>query len=271
MKLLFCGDLVGRAGRAAVIEMLPRLRRDLDLDFVVVNGENAAGGFGITEAICQQLYAAGVDAITTGNHVWDQKGTTEFIDRHPRLLRPDNFPPGTPGRGLAVLDARGGRRVLVLNVMGRLFMDALDDPFAAAAGRHPGPPPRGAVVAHLVDVHAEATSEKQALAYHLDGKASVVVGSHTHVPTADARILPGGTAFMTDAGMCGDYESVIGMATAVPVARFTRKLPTERMSPADGPATLCGLFVETDDRTGLARRAQPIRQGGVLALVMPEA
>ena len=251
MRLLFCGDLVGRAGRTAVTEMLPRLRRDLELDFVVVNGENAAGGFGITEAICQQLYGAGVDVVTTGNHVWDQKGTAEFIDRHPRLLRPENFPAGTPGRGVGLFQARNGKRVVVMNVMGRLFMDALDDPFA------------------VVDMHAEATSEKQAFAYHLDGKASLVIGTHTHVPTADARILPGGTAFMTDAGMCGDYESVIGMSRAVPVARFTRKLPTERMAPADGPATLCGLFVETDDANGLALRALPIRQGGVLAPELP--
>src|SRR5262247_2965620 len=172
MRILFCGDLVGRAGRAVVIEMLPRLRRDLALDFVVVNGENAAGGFGITEQICQQLHAAGADVITTGNHVWDQKGTVEFIDRQPRLLRPENFPAGTPGRGLGVFETRDGRRVLVMNIMGRLFMDPLGEKAAAI----------------LVDFHAEATSEKQAFAYHLDGKASIVVGSHTHVPTADARI-----------------------------------------------------------------------------------
>jgi metallophosphoesterase (TIGR00282 family) len=270
MRLLFCGDLVGRAGRTAVTEMLPRLRRDLELDFVVVNGENAAGGFGITEAICQQLYGAGVDVVTTGNHVWDQKGTAEFIDRHPRLLRPENFPAGTPGRGIGLFQARNGKRVVVMNVMGRLFMDALDDPFAIALERLADYRLGETADAILVDIHAEATSEKQAFAYHLDGKASLVIGTHTHVPTADARILPGGTAFMTDAGMCGDYESVIGMSRAVPVARFTRKLPTERMAPADGPATLCGLFVETDDATGLARRALPIRQGGVLAPELPK-
>ena len=269
MRLLFCGDVVGRAGRTVAVDMLPRLRRDLELDFVVVNGENAAGGFGITEQICQQLYAAGVDVITTGNHVWDQKGTTDFIDRHPRLLRPDNFPSGTPGRGFGLFEAQGGRRVLVLNLMGRLFMDPLDDPFAAVSERLAAHRLGETADAILVDLHAEATSEKQAMGYYLDGKVSVVVGSHTHVPTADARILPGGTAFMTDAGMCGDYDSVIGIAKAVPIARFTRKLPTERMTPAEGPATLCGLLVETDDRTGLARRAVPIRQGGVLAPELP--
>jgi 2',3'-cyclic-nucleotide 2'-phosphodiesterase len=271
VRLLFCGDLVGRAGRTVVIEWLPRLRRDLALDFVVVNGENAAGGFGITEQICHQLHAAGADVITTGNHVWDQKGTLEFIDRQPRLLRPENFPAGTPGRGLGLFETKDGRRVLVMNIMGRLFMDSLDDPFAVARDRLADYSLGEKADAILVDFHAEATSEKQAFAYHLDGKASVVVGSHTHVPTADARILPGGTAYISDAGMCGDYESVIGMARAIPVQRFVRKLPTERMTAADGPATLCGLFVETDDRTGLARRALPIRQGGILAPELPPA
>jgi metallophosphoesterase (TIGR00282 family) len=265
VRLLFCGDLVGRAGRSAAVEMLPRLRRDMDLDFVVVNGENAAGGFGITESICQQLYGAGVDVITTGNHVWDQKSTVEFIKDHPRLLRPENFPAGAPGSGMGLFEARGGQRVLVMNLMGRLFMEALDDPFGCARARLEGYRLGQTADAILVDFHAEATSEKQAMGYFLDGRVSVVVGTHTHVPTADARILPAGTAFMTDAGMCGDYESVIGMQRAVPIERFIRKLPTERMAPAEGPATLCGLFVETDDRTGLALRALPIRQGGILS------
>jgi hypothetical protein len=266
---LFCGDLVGRAGRNIATEMLPRLRQELSLDFVVVNGENAAGGFGITEQICNQLYAAGVDVITTGNHVWDQKETLTFIPRHARLLRPENFPAGTPGQGHGVFETADGRRVLVINLMGRLFMDALDDPFAVVSER---------LVAHrlgetadaiLVDFHAEATSEKGAMGHFLDGKVSVVVGTHTHVPTADARVLTGGTAYMTDAGMCGDYDSVIGMEKAVPIARFTSKLPTERMVPANGPATLSGLFIETDDRTGLALRAVALREGGVLPGARP--
>jgi metallophosphoesterase (TIGR00282 family) len=234
MRLLFCGDLVGRAGRTAVTEMLRRLRRDLELDFVVVNGENAAGGFGITEAICQQLYGAGVDVITTGNHVWDQKDTAEFIDRHPRLLRPENFPAGTPGRGIGLFQTRGGKRVVVMNVMGRLFMDALDDPFAVALERLAAWRLGETADAILVDIHAEATSEKQAFAYHLDGKASLVIGTHTHVPTADARILPGGHAFMTDAGMCGDYESAIARARGMPVAGFTCMLPTSPWHPPTG-------------------------------------
>jgi len=265
MRLLLLGDVVGRSGRVAVSETLPRLRRDLELDFAVVNGENAAGGFGITEQICQQLYDAGADVITTGNHVWDQKGTTDFIGLHPRLLRPENFPAGAPGRGVGIFATRAGGRVLVMNLMGRLFMEALDDPFACAADRLAAHKLGETADAILIDMHAEATSEKQALACYLDGKVSAVIGTHTHVPTADARILSGGTAFMTDAGMCGDYQSVIGMQQAVPIARFTRKLPTERMAPAEGPATVSGLFVETDDHTGLARRALPIRLGGVLS------
>jgi 2',3'-cyclic-nucleotide 2'-phosphodiesterase len=270
MRLLFLGDLVGRAGRTAAVEQLPRLRRELALDFVIVNGENAAGGFGITEQICDQLYAAGADVITTGNHVWDQRETTGFIGRHLRLLRPDNFPAGTPGRGFGLYETAAGKRVLVVNVMGRLFMDALDDPFAAVVHRLSGFRLGETADAILIDLHAEATSEKQAMGHFLDGRVSVVVGTHTHVPTADARVLPRGTAFMTDAGMCGDYDSVIGMDKAVPIARFTTKLPTERMAPAMGPATLSGLFVETDDRTGLARTARPFREGGVLTPDRPD-
>jgi metallophosphoesterase (TIGR00282 family) len=269
MRILFCGDLVGRAGRNAAIEMLPRLRQELALDFVVVNGENAAGGFGITEQICNQLYAAGVDVITTGNHVWDQKETLTFIPRHPRLLRPENFPVGTPGQGHGIFESANGKRVLVINLMGRLFMDALDDPFHVVAEKLAAHRLGETADAILVDFHAEATSEKGALGHYLDGKVSVVVGTHTHVPTADARVLSGGTAYMTDAGMCGDYDSVIGMQKAVPIARFTSKLPTERMVPADGPATLSGLFVETDDRTGLALRAIAFREGGVLPASRP--
>ncbi len=270
MRVAFLGDIVGRAGRKAVTEQLPGLRRQLDLDFVVVNGENAAGGFGITESICRDLFAAGVDAVSGGNHSWDQREALSFIEREPRLLRPVNYPAGTPGRGAAVFEARRGRKILLINVMGRLFMDPLDDPFAAVErelSRHT----LGATADFiLVDVHAEASSEKMAMSHVLDGRVSLVVGTHTHVPTADAMILEGGTAYQTDAGMCGDYDSVIGVQKAGSILRFTKKLPTERMQPADGPATLCGVFVETDDRTGLARRIEPLRVGGKLKQALPE-
>jgi metallophosphoesterase (TIGR00282 family) len=269
MRLLFCGDLVGRSGRDVVVERLPGLRRDLGIDLVVANGENAAGGFGITQKICDELYAAGVDCITTGNHVWDQKETVSFIGGDPRLLRPLNYPAGTPGRGSGVYQTPRGKKVLVANIMARLFMDALDDPFQAAEQLMKAHRMGGNVDAVLIDFHGEATSEKMAMGHFLDGKASLVVGTHTHVPTADHLILPGGTAYQSDAGMCGDYDSVIGMEKAVPIARFTKKLPTERLAAASGPATLCGVFVETDDVTGLAKRVEPVRLGGKLSQTVP--
>jgi metallophosphoesterase (TIGR00282 family) len=264
MRILFCGDIVGRPGRDALAAHLPRLRRDLDLDFVIANGENAAGGFGITEKICAELFELGVDAISGGNHSWDQREALSFIEREPRLLRPHNYPDGTPGRGAAIYPARGGRKVLLMNVMGRLYMDPLDDPFVCV-DRELTKHRLGATVnAIVLDVHAEATSEKMAMGHHVDGRVSLCVGTHTHVPTADTMILQGGTAYQTDAGMCGDYDSVIGMDKTVPIQRFTRKLPTERMSVAGGEGTLCAVLVETDDKTGLARRVDPVRLGGKL-------
>ncbi|MGH6934231.1 MAG: TIGR00282 family metallophosphoesterase [Dongiaceae bacterium] len=264
MRLLFCGDIVGRSGREVVCEHLPRLRRELALDYVAVNGENAAGGFGITEKICADLFAAGVDIISTGNHVWDQRETVGYIDRVPRLLRPINFPAGTPGRGTAGTVTASGKKVLLVNVMGRLFMEALDDPFAAVERELAAHRLGGTADAIIIDVHAEATSEKMAMGQILDGRVSLVVGTHSHVPTADHQILPKGTAYQTDAGMCGDYDSVIGMEKSIPIARFTRKLPTERLSAAMGPGTLCAVFVETDDKTGLARHVAPLRLAGRL-------
>ena len=265
MKILFCGDIVGRSGRDAIVEHVPRLREDLGLDFVVANGENAAHGFGITDKMCQSIYGAGVDAITTGNHVWDQRDIIGYIDGDPRLLRPVNFPKGTPGRGVGVFETLRGKKVLVINVMGRLFMDPLDDPFAAVEAELAKHRLGATVDAVIVDVHAEATSEKQSFGHILDGRATLVVGTHTHVPTADAHIMHGGTAYMSDAGMCGDYDSVIGMVKGPAIDRFVRKMPTERLSPADGEATLCAVYVESDDKTGLATRIAPVRLGGRLA------
>jgi metallophosphoesterase (TIGR00282 family) len=269
MRLLFCGDLVGRSGRQVFIDHLPGLRERLALDFVVVNGENAAGGFGITEKICEEVFAAGADVITGGNHSWDQREALGFIDREPRLLRPQNYPAGAPGRGVSVYPAPRGRKVMVLNVMGRLFMDPLDDPFACVERELSRQRLGGTVDAILLDFHAEATSEKMAMGHFVDGRVSLCIGSHTHVPTADTMILPGGTAYQTDAGMCGDYDSVIGMDKAVPLARFTRKLPTERLTPAQGEGTLCAVLVETDDKSGLARRIEPLRLGGRLSESLP--
>ncbi len=269
MKLLFLGDIVGRAARDAIVSDLPGLRSDLGADFVVVNGENAAGGFGITAQICEELFDAGVDVITLGNHAWDQREALVHIEREPRLIRPVNFPAGTPGRGAGLFETAKGERVLVINAMGRVFMDPLDDPFAAIE-REIGACPLGeAADAILVDFHGEATSEKMAMGHFCDGRASLVVGTHSHVPTADAQILPGGTAYQTDAGMCGDYNSVIGMEKDEPVSRFLSKIPSGRFQPALGPATLCGVFVETD-AGGLALRVEPVRIGGRLKQAMPD-
>ena len=269
MKLLFCGDVMGKSGRQAVCKYVPVLRQELKLDFVVVNAENAAGGFGITRKIADELFAAGVDVITTGNHIWDQKEIVSGINGEPRLLRPLNYPDGTPGQGSGRYQSRTGYRVVVANVMGRLFMDPLDDPFAALNRSLKDIYLGVNCDAIIVDIHAEASSEKQAVATFLDGRATLVIGTHTHVPTADHRILPNGTAFQTDAGMCGDYDSIIGMRKEIALPRMVRKIPGERNEPAEGPATLCGLMVETDPKTGLARQVHPVRVGGVLDPVLP--
>jgi metallophosphoesterase (TIGR00282 family) len=269
MRILFLGDVVGRSGRETVAACLPDLRSRLKIDLAVVNAENASHGFGLAPDMAQTLFAAGADAITLGNHSWDRREIIPFIASEPRLLRPLNFPPGTPGAGSVVVTLTDGRRALVVNAMGRLFMDALDCPFRGTAVELARHRLGVTVAATLIDFHAEASSEKMAYAHSFDGQASLVVGTHTHVPSADAQVLPGGTAYQTDAGMCGDYDSVIGMAKEPAAARFWRKMPGERLHPAEGPATLCGVFVETDDATGLARRIEPVRQGGRLSPAMP--
>jgi metallophosphoesterase (TIGR00282 family) len=271
LRILFLGDLVGRSGRDAVTAALPGLRRHLNLDLVVVNAENASHGFGLAPDMARALLVAGADAITLGNHAWDRREIIPYIEQEPRLLRPLNFPPGTPGRGAQVIAAADGRRVLVMNAMGRLFMDPLDDPFRGVqmviAAHRMGT--GGTVAAIVLDFHAEASSEKLAMGHSFDGRLSLVVGTHTHVPSADHQILPGGTAYMSDAGMCGDYDSVIGMEKGGASLRFWKKVPGERLAPAEGEATICGVLVETDDATGLARRIAPLRTGGRLSPAMP--
>jgi metallophosphoesterase (TIGR00282 family) len=269
LRLLFLGDLVGRTGRNAVISRLPGLVADHRLDFVVVNGENAAGGFGITEEILQSVLDAGADVVTTGNHAFDQREAMVFAVRQERFLRPLNFPPGTPGRGSGLYLARNGARILVINAMGRVFMDQLDDPFAAIDKELAACPLGEQADAVVVDFHAEATSEKQALGHYLDGRVTLVVGTHTHVPTSDYRVMRAGTAFQSDVGMCGDYDSVIGMNHEEPLRRFLQKVPGERFSPADGPATISGIAVEVDDGTGLATAVAPLRLGGILSESLP--
>ena len=269
MRILFIGDILGRSGRTIIGERLPGLIADWKLDFVVINGENAAGGFGITEAIYQELIDLGADAVTLGNHAWDQRDALVFIERAPRLVRPANFPRGTPGRGAALVDTKNGMRALVVNAMGRVFMTPFDDPFAALGRELEACPLRDAADAIIVDFHCEASSEKQAAGFFCDGRASLVVGTHTHVPTADHQILSGGTAYMTDAGMTGDYDSIIGMQKEEPMRRFTSGIPSGRFEPAGGAATLSGVAVETDDATGLASRIAPVRIGGRLAPALP--
>ncbi|MCZ6603695.1 MAG: TIGR00282 family metallophosphoesterase [Alphaproteobacteria bacterium] len=269
MKVLFCGDVMGKPGRQVLEANIKELRRRLGLDFVIANGENAAHGFGITAKQCDGFYEAGVDAITTGNHVWDQRDILPAITSDKRLLRPLNYPERTPGRGSTVLEAGNGGKVLLISVITRLYMGLADDPFGAVEtvlgqyrlGHN--------VDAIILDVHGEATSEKMAMGHAFDGRVSLIVGTHTHVPTADTRILAGGTGYQTDIGMCGVYDSVIGMKKETAIERFVTKRPGDRLSPADGQATLCAVYADIDDATGLARRVAPLVQGGDLETRWP--
>ncbi|TPW34905.1 TIGR00282 family metallophosphoesterase [Oecophyllibacter saccharovorans] len=270
MRLLFLGDIVGRSGREAVLRHLRTWREKLSLDLVVVNGENASHGFGLSPQTARDLLAGGVDVITLGNHAWDRRDLIGAINQLPSVVRPVNSPPGTPGHGSCLIELPRDRKALVINVMGRIFMDPLDDPFRVLADTLSRHKLGRTVDAIIVDVHAEATSEKMGLGCFLDGHVSLVIGTHTHVPTADQRILPGGTAFQCDAGMCGDYDSVIGMMKQNALSRLLKKVPAERYQPAEGEATVCGLMVETDPETGLARRISPFRQGGCLAPCWPD-
>lgn len=269
MRLLFLGDVLGRSGRTAISEHMPDLRDRLKPDFIAVNAENSAAGFGMTDKIAGQLIQAGADAITGGNHSFDQRDVMAAMDRDERLLRPVNYPDGTPGRGFTVFTTVRGKKIGVINAMGRVFMNPLECPFRAIDNVLDRLKLAATVDAIMVDFHGEATSEKMAMGHYLDGRVSMVVGTHSHVPTADAQILPGGTAYQTDAGMCGDYNSVIGMEKEEPINRFLTRMNKERYTPAMGPATVCGVFVETDDKTGLAKRIDPVRIGGRLQENIP--
>jgi metallophosphoesterase (TIGR00282 family) len=270
VRILFLGDIVGRSGRTGLTEALRDLKPRLKPDAIIVNGENAAGGFGITEDICREFFSAGVDVISTGNHAFDQRESLSVYDTERRLLRPANYPAAVPGKGVGLYELKSGARLLVINVMGRIFMDPLDDPFAAVDRELDACPLGRGCDASIVDIHAEATSEKMAMGHFCDGRASLVIGTHSHVPTADAQVLSGGTAYQTDAGACADYDSVIGMEKTEPLLRFTCKLGQGRMNPAQGPATVCGVFVVTSDSTGLAARIEPVRVGGRLKQTIPE-
>jgi hypothetical protein len=249
MKILIFGDVVGRPGRVAVLERVEDLREQHGVDLCVMNAENLAGGFGVTPSLADQLFRGGIDVMTSGNHIFDKQEIIPYIEKQPRLLRPANYPPGTPGKGLWIGDVRG-TRVAVLNVIGRVFMGAADDPFRAADEALKSLP--ADVRVRVVDVHAEATSEKSALAWHLDGRVSAVVGTHTHVQTADERVLPKGTAFLTDVGMTGSRAGVIGMDAQDVIARFT-SVTMRRAGHSDGDVLICAALVDVDEETGRAR------------------
>jgi hypothetical protein len=259
MRILYCGDVVGRPGREVVVENAAFLREKFKLDALIVNGENAAHGFGITPDICRKFFSAGVDLLTTGNHVFDVQDILPVLDSEKRIIRPLNYPAGTLGRGYALLELLGGKRLLTVQVMGRVFMEALDCPVKALEALLKQYRLGGNVDAILVDIHAEATSEKISFAHYFDGQVSAVFGTHTHVPTADECVLKKGTAYQTDVGMCGDYDSVLGFEEKAPIARLIKKYPTERLIPSKGKGTLCGIFVETDDKTGLAKHVERVK------------
>ncbi len=273
MRFAFFGDVVGKSGREALSGHLPSIRRALDLEFVIVNAENASAGFGVSENSARELFDAGADCLTLGNHSWDQKEALTYIVREPRLIRPLNYPPlaDAPGRGANLFETQSGKRILVMNALGLVHMASMDDPFAAVDKQLESCPLGLAADAIVVDMHCEATSEKMAMGHFCDGRATLVVGTHTHVPTADTQILPGGTAYQTDAGACADYDSVIGMDKEEPLRRFTTRISKERYRPASGPGTVCGVYVESDDRTGLATRIEPIRMGGRLSQTLPQS
>ncbi len=269
MRILFLGDVIGRAGREAVVAALPILREKLKLDLAIVNGENASHGFGLAPDMAESMFKAGADVITLGNHAWDRKELAGYISDHPNLVRPLNFPPGTPGAGSTIVQLADGRRAMVINAMARLFMDPLDCPFRATAVELSRQRLGATVNAIVIDFHGEATSEKMAFGHSFDGQVSFIVGTHTHVPTCDHQILPNGTAYQTDAGMCGDYDSVIGMSKESAAAKFWRKMPGDRLHPAEGEPTVTGVYVETNDVTGLATRIEQVRMGGRLSQTMP--
>ena len=249
MRILFIGDIVGKPGRDLLRKGLRPLVDHFGVEFVVANVENSAAGFGVTKDIGDSIVEWGVDVMTSGNHIWDKKEVLDYIPTEPRLLRPANYPAGVPGRGAHVAQSGDGRSVGVINVMGRVFMQAIDDPFAVVLKEIDAVKARTRVI--VVDFHAEATSEKIAMGWHLDGKVTLVVGTHTHVQTADERILPNGTAYLTDAGMTGGHDSIIGMEREPALYRFLTGMPS-KFEPATGNPRLNGVLVEADDKTGRA-------------------
>jgi hypothetical protein len=257
MKILFIGDTVSKAGRAIVHHHLKHLQEDLAVDLTILNCENAAGGFGITPRIADEFFDWGIDVLTSGNHIWDKREILPYLDENSRILRPANYPASNPGRGLAIVKTNSGEEAAVLNLQGRVFMPATDDPFRVADAEIAKIPGRVKVI--FVDMHGEATSEKVAMGWYLDGRVSAVIGTHTHIPTADETILPGGTAFQTDAGMAGPFHSVIGVVKEDVIRRFLTSIP-EKFESASQDAQLNGVFIEVDSETGKARRIERVHR-----------
>ena len=265
MNILILGDIMGPSGREAIIKKLPNLIKKKKLDFVIVNGENAADpGVGITKKNAEEFFEAGTDVITTGNHVWDQKETMEFITSEKRLLRPENLIEGSPGVGTGIFISKNNKKIAVINLMGNIFMKKCEDVFVVAKKYIQTVKLKRDADFIIVDLHGEITSEKMAMGYLFDGKATMVVGTHTHVPTSDHRIMEKGTAYQTDIGMCGDYNSVIGMNRDNSLKKFLKDSSAKKHYPALGEATISGLMVRADDKTGLAKKIEPIIVGGVL-------
>jgi len=265
MNILILGDVVGPSGREALIKKLPNLIKKKKLDFVIVNGENAAdSGLGITKENTEEFFKAGTDVITSGNHIWDEKETMEFITSEKRLLRPENLTKGSPGTGIGIFNSKNNKKVAVINLMGNIFMKTCEDVFESAKKFIQTIKLKRDADFIIVDLHGEITSEKMAMGYLFDGKATMVVGTHTHVPTSDHRILEKGTAYQTDIGMCGDYNSVIGMNRDNSLKKFFKDSSAKKHYPALGEATISGLMVKADDDTGLARKIESIIIGGVL-------
>ena len=259
MKIFYCGDVVARPGREAILNNLENIKQQYKPDVIIINADNAAHGFGVTPGIARDFFAKGADAILCGNHVWNQKDIIPFINDNKKIIRPLNYGEGHPGRGFCEVTLPNGRIILIIQVVGRVYMEAVDCPVKSIDNLLKSYNLSKTVDAIFVDIHAEATSEKQAFGHYFDGRVSAVIGSHTHVPTMDYKILPNGTAYMTDVGMCGDYDGVIGFEKEEPVARIARKYTGGRLIPCKGKGTLSAVLIETDDKTGLAINIEYIK------------
>ncbi len=266
MRILFFGDVVGRSGRRQLFSKIDKIISKLKIDFTIVNAENSAHGFGINPSVSEKFFRYPIDVITTGDHIWDQMTIKPYLQEELRIIRPANYNKYNDGTGAKIFTARNGKRVLVINLLGTLFIDRenLDNPFVTISNILAKYKLGIDADAIFIDMHAEATSEKMSIANFVDGRVSAVVGTHTHIPTGDAHILPNGTAFQSDAGMCGDYDSSIGMKKEASIDRFFNTGLRNHLEPAEGEATICGVIVETDDKTGLAKSIEPLRIGGIL-------